>query len=58
MKYSFIVVNLFDNSTRGTNESEIADSYRYCEDYIVLDVEHGTILCDDGRVEAIEEIVD
>lgn len=36
--FRFFIVDLFDGTVRGSNDSDAADSYAECEDFFVIDI--------------------
>ena len=55
MKFRFYVTDLFQGSVVGTDSEEQAKNLAGCEDYFVVDTEHGVWLTPSGEELEIQE---
>lgn len=55
MRYQYIIVDLIDDTVKGTNNAEEAREYAEDENFFVIDVSNGVWLVEGGKVNVIDE---
>lgn len=54
-KFKYYIYNSFNDSVEGTNNKELVDQYKECDEFIVMDLENDAILLE-KKVITINEI--
>ena len=54
-KFKYYIYNSFNDSVEGTNDKELVDQYKQCDEFIVIDIENDTVLLEE-KVITINEI--
>lgn len=54
-KFKYYIYNSFNDSIEGTNDKELVDQYKECDEFIVMDLENDAILLE-KKVITIKEV--
>lgn len=54
-KFKYYIYNSFNDSIEGTNDKELVDQYKQCDEFIVIDIENDTVLLEE-KVITIKEV--